>query len=72
MHTITLYVAVNESGDSVTSADSASDAISTLDSDYGFEAVRVVVVNVNVPLPVVETIDVTVSDSTVPAQVSAA
>lgn len=54
--TITFWVAVNQDGDHYIDEDSAKDA-----ADYrGGEAIRVVQVNLEVELPVVETVNVAV------------
>lgn len=72
---IQLWIAVSEIGDSRMSWDSAADAIDELRDNDGFEAVRVVMLNVAVDLPTVEVVnvDVAVPPQTIaPAQVSVA
>jgi hypothetical protein len=71
--TIALWVAVNEVGECRTSIDSAADAVSELQDNYGYEAVRVVAMNVTLNLPTVETetVDITLPPETKsPAQVT--
>lgn len=64
-HKIQLFLAVNELGEFMTHADSASEAIDELRDNYGYEAVRVIELNVAVDLPKTEAINVAV---TVPAE----
>lgn len=71
-HKITIWLAVNEVGDSRISWDSAADAISELQENDGAEAVRVIELNVTVDLPVAEIINVAVEvppETHIPAQV---
>lgn len=72
-HTIQIFIAVNESGDSRMSWDSASDAIDTLRDEEGFEAVRVVEINTTIDLPVAEVVNVAIAippETKSPAQVT--
>lgn len=62
--TITLYLAVNELGDcyvDYSGVTSAEDATNGLREDSGYEAVRVIAINVTLDLPTVETINVAVA-----------
>lgn len=74
--TFTLFLAVNESGDpyvDYNGTTSAGDAITGLAEDSGFEAVRVVKIEVTLDLPTVETVNVAVeipAETKAPAQVT--
>lgn len=66
--TITLYLAVSESGDpyvDYSGTTSAADAIDGLFGESGYDAVRVVKIDVTLDLPTVETVNV---DAIVPPE----
>lgn len=69
--TLTLYLAVNQAGDFLTSYDSADETVGELQSTYDCEAVRTMELQITVDLPQIEVIPVTVPAlSQAPAEVS--
>lgn len=56
--TVELFLAINESGDFLTSYESADDAVKELQDTYGCEAVRTLKLAVSIDLPTLEEIAV--------------
>lgn len=69
--TITIFVAVNEMGEFMTSYEDATDAVKELNENYSTEAVRTLAIKVTLDLPTVELVDVTVpAETKTPAAVT--
>ena len=64
-----IWVAVNALGDYCVSCEDAQEAVDMLEGDYGFNAVRVVALNVNIPKPADDPITVDVPADEQPASV---
>jgi hypothetical protein len=60
MHTVDMFLAINENGDAAVSLENASEARTTLVDEFGGEAIRALKVTVAVDLPEVTEVDVEV------------
>lgn len=67
-NSLQIFLAINELGEFMTHTDSASEAIDELRDNHGYEAVRVVQINVEIDLPRIEAVNV---EATVPAETKA-